>query len=258
MATIADQLTQLQADKEALVNFLVDNEIEATNDDTFTTLIPKLQDIKGSGSEDSSEYFNNTISNGYSSVPGWAKTIKKLPTFVMEGTSCSYMFYQYQGTELDLSNFDTSQVTTFEYAFASMPNIKVLNLNNLNTSKVKNFSNTFAYTYVEELYINDWDVSSATTLSRLCAGMNKLKTIDLSSWNVEHVTNIGNMFYSCDSLMEIDIRTFDFNKITGVTSIFHGVPVNCEIIVKDDYAKQVVLTERPDFTNVKTVAELEA
>ena len=60
MATIAEQLTQLQADKEALVNFLVDNEIKVTNEDTFTTLIPKLNGIQTGESGDLSEYFATT------------------------------------------------------------------------------------------------------------------------------------------------------------------------------------------------------
>lgn len=46
MATTADYLTQLQADKQTLVNNLVEKGVEATNDETFTSLVPKVLDTK--------------------------------------------------------------------------------------------------------------------------------------------------------------------------------------------------------------------
>lgn len=51
MATTADYLTQLQADKQALVNNLVEKGVEATNDETFTSLVPKVLDIQSGGAE---------------------------------------------------------------------------------------------------------------------------------------------------------------------------------------------------------------
>lgn len=45
MATTADYLAQLQADKQALVDNLIDKHIEATNDETFTTLAKKVKKI---------------------------------------------------------------------------------------------------------------------------------------------------------------------------------------------------------------------
>ena len=52
MATTADYLTQLQADKQALVDILVSNNVEASADETFTTLVPKTANMSGGGSKD--------------------------------------------------------------------------------------------------------------------------------------------------------------------------------------------------------------
>ena len=49
--TTSDYLTQLQADKQALVNNLVEKGVEATNEETFTSLVPKVLDIQSGGSE---------------------------------------------------------------------------------------------------------------------------------------------------------------------------------------------------------------
>lgn len=49
MATITDYLTQLQADKQTLIDNLVSKGVNATSEDTFTTLAPKVLDISGGG-----------------------------------------------------------------------------------------------------------------------------------------------------------------------------------------------------------------
>lgn len=50
MATISDYLTQLQTDKQTLIDNLVSKGVNATSEDTFTTLAPKVLDITGGGS----------------------------------------------------------------------------------------------------------------------------------------------------------------------------------------------------------------
>ena len=69
---------------------------------------------------------------------------------------------------------------------------------------------------------------------------------------------MSSMFQSCLNLTYLDIRNFDFTKEIYNRSMFYKVPSNCEIIVKDNTAKEWILATRKDFTNVKTVVEKEA
>ena len=46
MATTADYLTQLQADKQALVNNLVAKGVSAEKTEKFNTLVPKVLEIQ--------------------------------------------------------------------------------------------------------------------------------------------------------------------------------------------------------------------
>jgi hypothetical protein len=66
MATISQQLTQLQIDKQTLVNNLVAKGVEATSKETFTSLVPKVADIQSGGvTEDLTEELteqNNLLS----------------------------------------------------------------------------------------------------------------------------------------------------------------------------------------------------
>ena len=47
MATIEQQLNQLKTDKQDLVNNLKEKGVEATDEETFTSLVPKVKDISG-------------------------------------------------------------------------------------------------------------------------------------------------------------------------------------------------------------------
>ena len=87
-----------------------------------------------------------------------------------------------------------------------------------------------------------------------------LTSLDLSGCELNNNggVNLSSTFENCSSLTKLDIRRFDFSKASYYSRIFAGIPINCEIIVKDDIAKQWVLAQRSDFTNVKTVAEYEA
>ena len=110
--------------------------------------------------------------------------------------------------------------------------------------------------YLEEI-IALIDTDNVTDMGYMFYNCSKITKVDLSNINTSMVKNMGNMFYLCDNLLYLDIRNFTFDKVTSYSSMFYRVPVNCEIIVKGNTEKEWVLARRSDFTNVKTVAELE-
>ena len=77
------------------------------------------------------------------------------------------------------------------------------------------------------------------------------------NWNTEKVTNMNQLFAYCSKLKFIDIRNFTFDNVTNAFSMFSSVPKDCLIIVKGQTEKDWVLTQRSDFTNIKTVEEYE-
>ena len=81
-----------------------------------------------------------------------------------------YMFYRCLGlTSLDLSNFDTSNVTDMYYMFFMCSNLTSLDLSNFNTSKVIDMDHMFS------------DCSALQTLDYSLNGfLNKGKAPDLS------------------------------------------------------------------------------
>ena len=65
MATVTDYLTQLQTDKQTLVDNLVAKGIDATSDETFTSLVPKVADISNSSTVTKGIVINSIDENGY-------------------------------------------------------------------------------------------------------------------------------------------------------------------------------------------------
>ena len=99
-------------------------------------------------------------------------------------TDMSYMFYGMSNlTTLNLANFNTSQVTNMRYMFASMPNLITLDISNFDTSKVKDMSSVFALRdedklqdKLEKIYVNnDFDTAKLTNFSEMFKNRKKLR-----------------------------------------------------------------------------------
>ena len=159
---------------------------------------------------------------------------------------------------LDLSNFNTSNVTDMSYMFYKCSSLTNLELSNFDTSNVTIMMNMFANCgKLSSINLQNLDTSKVTNMNSMFSACLKLNKLDLSNCNTSTVTNMTYMFYNCKALTELDIRLFSFSNVKNYSDMFYNVPVGCLIIVKDDTAKSWVLARRSDLTNVKTVAELE-
>ena len=98
---------------------------------------------------------------------------------------------------LDLSEFDTSQVTSMYEAFYQCSNLTSIDLTNVNTSKVTNMEMMFY-------------------------SCGKLESVDLSGFDTSNVTLFESMFYGCNNLTSLDISNFDTSKLIGLSDMFDG------------------------------------
>lgn len=167
MATTTDYLTQLQKDKTTLVTNLVAKGVDATNDETFTTLVPKVANIQGG--VDINDYFDKNIIGGTYNNPGWKQNIKKWrsPLYVAEGTNTAYMFrdFPFDETVLPEVIFPSNEVNLYQMflnasklkeipwlinitAKPSMPNAfaycsNLVKLNKINCEQVRDITSVF-------------------------------------------------------------------------------------------------------------------
>ena len=131
-------------------------------------------------------------------------------------------------TSLDLSKFDTSQVTDMSQMFSDMSNLATLNLFNFDTSNVTNMSYMFNYTYrLISLNLSNFDTSQVTNMNSMFFGVSRFTTLNLSNFDTSKVTDMQYMFYlgdnniSKDKLETIYVNN-DFNttKLTEFTEMF--------------------------------------
>lgn len=137
-----------------------------------------------------------------------------------------YNYQQYGLLNVDLSEFDSSNITNMGSTFDSCFDLETVDLSGLDTSNVTDMSSMF----------------------NACMSLTEL---DLSSFDTSKVTNTFRMFNQCTNLMYLNLSNADFSNVTLTTNMFAGIPANCEIIVKDQAAKDFVLDVRHNLTNVK-------
>ena len=140
-------------------------------------------------------------------------------------TDMSTMFYGMSNlTSLNLSNFDTSRVTDMSSMFTFMYNLTTLNLSNFDTSKVTDMHDMFQGLKLTSLDLSNFDTSNVTDMNAMFANMPNLITLDLSNFDTSQVTNMSYMFENMYSLKILDISNFDISKVESMSftfAIFH-------------------------------------
>ena len=119
----------------------------------------------------------------YQNIP-WYSNRGKIKSVTSDEVTCptsmAYWFYECtELTSIDLSKFDTSQVTDMHCLFDRCVSITNIDLNKLNTSRVTNMRSMFGE-------------------------CNKLTSIDLRELDMKNVINMSSMFYQCYSLKDIN------------------------------------------------------
>ena len=146
-------------------------------------------------------------------------------------TDMSYMFYNSSLTELDLSNFDTSQVTDMSYMFSGCSSFTSLDLSNFDTSQVTDMSYMFSgCSSFTSLDLSNFDTSKVKNMSYMFQSCSSLTNLDLSNFNTSQVTDMAYMFRDCSSLTNLDLSSFDTSNVTGMSFMF----ANCNSLTELD------------------------
>ena len=153
------------------------------------------------------------------------------PEKVYLNANSSKMFYlEYNGQkiknilEIDLSSFDTSQVTDMSSMFQGMSNLTTLDLSNFDTSKVTNMNHMFYdVSNLTTLNLSSFDTSQVTDMSFMFSVMSKLTALDLSSFDTSKVTDMSFMFSNISNLTTINLSSFDTSKVTNMRAMFFNM-----------------------------------
>lgn len=110
-----------------------------------------------------------------------------------------------------LLDIDTSKITDMSGLFIPDTNkhlnyhkIEILDLSTWDTSNVTEMHTMFyMLDSVKEIDISTWNVSNVTKMFYMFQQCESLTELDLSGWNVSDNTNINLMFFGCDKLKKV-------------------------------------------------------
>ena len=112
------------------------------------------------------------------------------------------MFWNTKVTTLDLSSFNTSNVTDMSFMFNGSEAATIKGLKKFNTSKVTNMNGMFSATQLSTLDLSNFNTSNVTDMSKMFYNNKKLTTIYVSNnFVTSKVTNSTNMFKDSTKLV---------------------------------------------------------
>ncbi len=127
-------------------------------------------------------------------------------------------------TNIDLSNFDTTNVTDMGYMFYHCDSLTSLDVSNFNTSKVKNMADMFDNcSSLTSLNVSNFDTSNVEYMNYMFSNCLKLINLDVSSFDTSNVEYMTYMFYECKSLTNIiGLDKFNTSKVIYMIGMFYG------------------------------------
>ena len=137
-------------------------------------------------------------------------------------TSCYKMFYKCRNIEvLDLSNFDTSNVTSMRSMFRDCWRLSELDVSHFDTSNVTNMGSMFrGCESLKELDVSHFDTSNVTIMGAMFYHCCRLTELNVSHFDTSNVTSMWAMFHYCFRLTELDLSNFDTSSVTTMGYMF--------------------------------------
>ena len=138
--------------------------------------------------------------------------------------TCQNMFYDLVNiTEIDLSNFDASHVTSMEAMFYNCSNLEKITFGKINTSSVDNMSQLFMLCKkLKSIDLSNFDTSSVKNLREMFSHCENIKIIDASNFNTSNVEIMEDIFGYCSSLEAVNLSSFDTSKVQVFKGLFYG------------------------------------
>ncbi|EHD1581853.1 BspA family leucine-rich repeat surface protein [Listeria monocytogenes] len=132
-------------------------------------------------------------------------------------TSMQSMFYANYAASIDVSNWDTSQVTNMFCMFDGSAATS-LDLSSFDTSKVTDMGGMFFDSAVTSLDLSSFDTSKVTDMGGMFDG-SAATSLDVSNFDTSNVTNMEAMF-SESAATSLDVSNFDTSKVRSMHYMF--------------------------------------
>ena len=141
---------------------------------------------------------------------------------VLQGSLRCMFYYCSSLTSLDVSGFDTSNVTDMYEMFYYCGRLTSLDFSGWNVPNVTDMGYMFYHcTGLTSLDLSGWNAQSVANVNCMFQYCEGLTSLDLSGWNAQSVANMGSMFGRCISLTSLDLSGFNTSNVTTMNGIFY-------------------------------------
>lgn len=147
----------------------------------------------------------------------------------INASTCSFMFVDINVPEIDLTEFDTTNVVNMDYMFLKADLGDSFSLGSITNTQANDAGRNI-------LTLNTEGVTSMSGMFKDC----KVKHLDLSSLRTHNVTDFSDMFYNCDSLIDLNVDGFDTSNAEDFNGMFHGCNKLTQLNVKHFNANSVL------------------
>lgn len=130
----------------------------------------------------------------------------------INASTCSFMFVDINVSEIDLTEFDTTNIVDMDYMFLEADLGDCFSLGSPTNAQANTPDRN-------TLTLNTEGVTSMSGMFKDC----KVKHLDLSSLRTHNVTDFSDMFCSCNDLIDLNVDGFD----TSNAEDFHGMFQGC-------------------------------
>lgn len=153
--------------------------------------------------------------------------------------------------QADLEGLDTSNITLMGGSMGGMfgrpflhvsDNLTYLNLSNWNTSNVTDMANMFlGCTKLTNLILSNWDTSKVTDMHSMFENDSSLTNLDVSNWDTSEVTDMSEMFFYDNNLAltvnsgkfaDYLVNTYTNNHLIGIVGGIKSVTTDNAKLIK--------------------------
>ena len=130
------------------------------------------------------------------------------------------------------NNFNTANVTTMAGMFQSCSVLTSLDLTHFNTANVTDMHQMFydCWSLTSLTFGKNFNTANVTDMSYMFYSCSVLTSLDLSNFNTEKVTTMASMFYGCSNLTSLDVSKFNTANVTSMNQMFY----NCSQLTELD------------------------
>ena len=159
---------------------------------------------------------------------------------------------------LNLSNFDTSLVTSMNSMFNNCNELTFIAFSKFKTKSLTDMGKMFrSCSVLENIDFSNFDTSEVTNCDNLFYGCTALISINLTNFNSSSIIDANSMFNNCRNLKGLDLSNFDMSNVELAQSMFSDCQ-NLELIIfNNKYITEKINTTYRMFNNCKKLTSID-